>query len=186
MKGMGMLCLPMVFCAGIAFAQNDGGMVCGPPNTKPELVLRIQVLDKTTHFPIDDALINIKDASNGWASGAWRVNQDGVAVYVAAVAGAIPGTGQIEITSPNYKYVTIAIQQLDLLQREDDNRLFLPAFPIQWADLSQIPSSQQLIDLLASGQFQIGVRSVRGPGGVLYPNLAPACYQYVVEMERAY
>jgi hypothetical protein len=174
-----------LFCSGVAFAQ-DGEMWVGTPNTKPELVIRVLVVDKLTHVGISRALIQVKDNTVGYSYGPWQVNPMGVAVYVAAETAAIPISGTIEITAPNYAYAIISIEQQDLVARENDNRLFLPAFPIQWADLNQIPNSLQLMDLIAAGNFQAPVYQVRGPGGILYPNEAPAIYQYTVELERVY
>ena len=95
MKRLLFLSLVILINASTLFSQDDGGMLCSEEDEKPLWIIRFEVLDEATHYPVARAKIKITDDSTG-RSMSWKADEEGIAVLVVADVRCVPASGTIE------------------------------------------------------------------------------------------
>ncbi len=164
------------------FCQDIDGMLCGSEGEKPFWILRFDIIDSETHYPIDDAIINITSESGKELK--WPAHQDGFSILIVTDPNCIPVDGQIEITSPRYRFYQKPIRRNYFKTEKDDRMIYLEGYNQNWTDLNQLPETQEIFDKIRDKRYRVGVKEINSEFGFRVANFAPACFEYSVEMER--
>ena len=175
--------------AGIAFGKSDDcdcaivNALRFPPRGAPEIILRFEIIDKYTHFPIRRARIRIED-NRGGSNQTWMGNNNGIAIFVGYTRTCLPRDGTIEVSAEDYRYETKAISINNLLGEKHNFRIFLYGHRHNWTDENQIPPVEEIIKKVETKRYRVGIKEVSSGMGFNWVNYAPPIFEYSFELER--
>jgi hypothetical protein len=163
-------------------SQDSEGMFCGLEGEKPIWILRFELIDAETHSSIRNATIEITGEYGNEMK--WPAHRDGFTILIVTDPKCIPYDGQIEITSPDYRFFQQTIKRRYFESEEDDKRIYLEGHDHNWTDMNELPETQEIFDKIRDKDYRVGVREVSYGSSWKLTNYAPACFEYEIEMER--
>ncbi len=110
-----------------------------------EMILRFEVSDSDSRWPIKNAIITLKDSRDIVSL---YTNHEGIAVLlVKGKVGYISGLDSIEVTAKGYSYFEKDVTQWDLLQQYKNTHIHVPTSNWKMTD-------NMVIDALFSGSYK--------------------------------
>jgi hypothetical protein len=164
------------------FCQDSEGMFCGLEGEKPIWILRFELIDSETHYPIRDAMISITDEYGKEMK--WPAHRDGFSILIVTDPVCIPYDGKIEVTSKNYRYHQEPIRRNYFESGEDSKRIYLEGHDHNWTNMKELPETQEIFDKIRDKRYRVGVLEVSYGCDWRLTNYAPACFEYSIQMER--
>jgi len=143
-----------------AYGQNNN-MILGNGDDIV-LILRIEILDKETQWPVNNAEITLREKPEGYIAFNAMTQKDGIAIILVKERyGYIPGIGELKVISPNYKFFNKEIIQWNLLYPDGvkmiDNKIAIPL------SLGQL-SDQLILNAVRNENFiKLNYHSVYAP-----------------------
>jgi len=174
--------LIMMVAPSPVVCQDDGGMLCGGEDEKPLWIFRFEIIDQDTHLPIRHA--QIKTVADKRHTTSWRADSKGIAVLVVTTPYCLPDYGTLEVAAEGYRYFSQTIERDYFDENESRYRILMEGHRHQWMDMSRIPETQEIINKIRDGRYEIGIHEFPSGMGFNWVNYAPPCFEYEIELER--